>query len=100
MLWAISCIDNSDTASLRETHMQPHRSYLDEHKSILVLAGATLTDDGQKSTGSTFVINVSTRAEAEIFSANDPFTKVGVFAQIMITRMRKSQWNPKAAEGA
>ena len=30
----------------------------------------------------------------------DPFTKAGVFAAIAITRMRKGQWNPGAAEGA
>ena len=98
MLWAISCADNPDTAELRETHMRRHRSYLDNRKPVLVLAGATLTDDGSKPTGSLFIVNVGTRAEAETFSADDPFTQAGVFARITITRMRKSQWNPQAAE--
>ena len=100
MLWAISCVDNPNTATLRETHMQPHRSYLDDRRLILVLAGATLTDDGKEATGSLFIINVGNRAEAEAFSADDPFTQAGVFARITITRMRKSQWNPQAAENA
>jgi hypothetical protein len=39
MLWAITCVDNRDTAALREQHMQVHRAYLDRQKSILVLEG-------------------------------------------------------------
>jgi uncharacterized protein len=44
MLWAIYCIDKADTAPLRAQHMRPHLDYLDQRKSILVLAGATLDD--------------------------------------------------------
>jgi hypothetical protein len=45
MLWAIYCIDKycidkADTAALRAQHMGPHLDYLDQRKSILVLAGA------------------------------------------------------------
>jgi uncharacterized protein len=100
MLWAIYCVDKADTAALRERHMRPHREYLDRQSSILVLAGATLTDDGVAASGSLFIINATTRAEAEAFSASDPFTQAGIFSRITITRMRKSQWNPQAAEGA
>jgi uncharacterized protein YciI len=100
MLWAISCVDKPDTAGLRDTYMRVHRAYLDDQKSILVLAGATLTDDGQAPNGSLFIINVASRAQAEAFSAADPFTQAGIFARIAIMRMRKSQWNPDAAENA
>lgn len=100
MLWAIYCIDKASTAALRDQHMRPHREYLDQRSSILVLAGATLTDDESAASGSLFIINVQTRAEAEAFSAGDPFTKAGIFERITITRMRKSQWNPQSAENA
>jgi uncharacterized protein YciI len=100
MLWAISCVDNPNSAPIRDRHMDPHRAYLQSQKGILVLAGATLTDDGSQATGSLFVVNVGSRAEAKAFSDGDPFTKAGVFASIHITRMRKGQWNPEAAEGA
>jgi uncharacterized protein YciI len=43
---------------------------------------------------------VDSRAKAKAFSDGDPFTKAGVFASIAITRMRKGQWNPAAADGA
>ena len=90
MLWAISCIDKPNTAAVREKVLQPHRDYLGSQKKILVLAGATQNDEGTQ----------ASRAEAKKFSDGDPFTRNGVFAAITITRMRKGQWNPEAAEGA
>ena len=100
MLWAIFCTDKPNTAPVRAGVLQPHRDYLKSQKGILVLAGATQTDDGTEAIGSLFVVNVGSRAEAKAFSDGDPFTKAGVFANITITRMRKGQWNPEAAEGA
>ncbi len=100
MLWAISCTDKPNTAEARASVLQSHRDYLQSRKDILVLAGATQTDDGTQAIGSLFVVNVNSRAEAKAFSDGDPFTQKGVFATITITRMRKGQWNPGAAEGA
>ena len=100
MLWVISCVDKPDTAAIRDQHLQPHRDYLGSQKKILVLAGATQNDDGTAAIGSLFVVNVNSRADAKKFSDGDPFTQNGVFASITITRMRKGQWNPEAAEGA
>ena len=64
------------------------------------VAGATQSDDGTTAIGSLFVVNVNSRAEAKAFSDGDPFTQNGVFSSVTITRMRKGQWNPQAAEGA
>lgn len=100
MLWAIACIDKPNTAAIRDSVLQPHRDYLGSQKGILVLAGATQNDEGTAAIGSLFVVNVNSRAEAIKFSDGDPFTQKGVFASITITRMRKGQWNPDAAEGA
>ena len=100
MLWTISCVDKPDTAAIREKVLVPHREYLGSQKRILVLAGATQNDDGTAAIGSLFVVNVGSRAEAKAFSDGDPFTQNGVFKSITITRMRKGQWNPEAAEGA
>jgi uncharacterized protein YciI len=100
MLWTISCVDKPDTAAIRDSVLQPHRDYLKSQKGILVLAGATQNDEGTAAIGSLFVVNVNTRTEARAFSDGDPFTQKGVFASITITRMRRGQWNPEAAEGA
>ena len=100
MLWVIFCIDQPDTAAARDAVLKEHRDYLQSQKNILILAGATQNDEGTQATGSLFVVNVDSRAEAKKFSDGDPFTRTGVFAKITITRMRKGQWNPEAAEGA
>jgi len=100
MLWTISCVDNPNSAAIRDKVLQPHRDYLQSQKKILVLAGATQNDEGTQAIGSMFVVNVDSRAKARAFSDGDPFTKAGVFKSVTITRMRKGQWNPEAAEGA
>ena len=100
MLWAISCVDKPNRAEARAAVLQKHRDYLQTQKGILVLAGPTQSDDGTQAIGSLFVLNVNGRAEAKAFSDGDPFTQAGVFASVTITRMRKGQWNPEAAEGA
>lgn len=100
MFWAITCTDNPNTAAIRDQHLTTHRDYLASQKKILVLSGALQSDDGKQAHGSLFIVNVASRAEAKAFSDGDPFTRAGVFAGVTITRMRKGQWNPEAAEGA
>jgi hypothetical protein len=100
MLWAISRVAAPNFAAMREKGLQAHLDYLHSRKNILVVSGATLTDDGKDVVGSMLIINVNSRAEAEAFSDGDPFTKAGMFKSVTITRMRKGQWNPQAAQGA
>ncbi len=100
MLWAISRVAAPRFAALREKHLQAHLDYLHSRKSILVVSGATLTDDGEEVIGSLLIVNVGSRAEAGAFADDDPFAKAGMFKSVTITRMRKGQWNPEAAEGA
>lgn len=100
MLWAISRIAAPNFAELREKGLQPHLDYLKSQKKILVLSGATTSDDGKQFVGSLLIINVGSRAEAQAFADGDPFMRAGMFKDVKITRMRKGQWNPEAAEGA
>jgi uncharacterized protein YciI len=100
MLWAISRVAAPNFAALREKGLQAHLDYLHSQKKILVLSGGTVSDDGKEFNGSLLIVNVGSRAEAQAFSDGDPFMKAGMFTNVTITRMRKGQWNPEAAEGA
>jgi uncharacterized protein YciI len=100
MLWAISRVAAPNFAAMREKGLQAHLDYLHSQRSILVVSGATLTDDGNEVIGSLLIVNVNRRAEAKAFVDGDPFTMAGMFTNVTITRMRKGQWNPQAAEGA
>jgi hypothetical protein len=94
MLWSLHCVDRPNSTDLRMSLRPDHLDYLKEKNDLIVLAGATLTDDGGTMTGSVFVIDAADRAAVEAFSAGDPFTKGGLFERVDIKRMRKGIWNP------
>lgn len=97
MLYLIYQEDRPDGEGIRAATRQAHLQYLEHHKDKVVLAGATLAEDGSTRTGSVFIINVPSREAAEKFSADEPFRKAGLFQIVRITRMRRGQWNPQAA---
>ena len=97
MLYIMVNEDRSDGQVVREATREAHLAYLERHKSIVVLAGGTLAEDGKTRTGSVFIVNVTSREAAEKFSAEEPFRKAGLFKTVKITRMRRGQWNPEAA---
>ena len=100
MLYAIHCTDRADAGSLRMDARPAHFDYLNSQNDKIVLAGATVSDDGGTMTGSMLIVNVATRAEAETFSNDDPFTKAGLFANVSIQRMRKAIWIPANGDAA
>lgn len=97
MLYLIYQEDRSDGAAVRAATREAHLAYLERHRHIVVLGGATLGEDGTTRTGSVLIINVRSREEAEKFSADEPFRKAGLFQTVKVTRMRRGQWNPDAA---
>jgi uncharacterized protein YciI len=97
MLYLIHGVDDPGAAGIRAAHREAHFAYLERHRDILVLGGATLADDGTTRTGSVLIINVPTRADADAFARDEPFRKAGLFAQHTVTKMRRGQWNPAAA---
>jgi uncharacterized protein YciI len=97
MLWIIYQVDRSDGAAIRAATKDAHLAYLEEHAGVLVLGGALLADDGVGRLGSCLLINVPDRAAAERFSENEPFRKAGLFASVVIRRMRRGQWYPDNA---
>jgi uncharacterized protein YciI len=99
MLWAISCVDRPNGDAARAKCREAHSAYLKNHKGVIVLCGATLNDDGSAPVGTLYVIKAASRAEAQSFADNEPFSSGGVFASVNITRMRKGQLNPGVAEG-
>jgi uncharacterized protein YciI len=97
MLYLIYGVDGPDAGRIRASTRDAHFAYLERHRDILVLGGATLADDGVARTGSVLIVNVASRAEADAFAQDEPFRKAGLFARHTVTRMRRGQWNPDAA---
>jgi uncharacterized protein YciI len=98
MLWAINCVDKPNSEAARAKVRDAHRDYLKGSKKVLLLSGATLSDEGE-AIGVLYVIKAASRAEAQAWADSEPFTSGGVFASVKVTRMRKGNFNPEVAEG-
>ncbi|WP_042304803.1 YciI family protein [Paraburkholderia terrae] len=98
MLYIIYCRDDPRVSqSIRLAHKDAHLAYLEKHAQLILLGGAMLAEDGKTRVGSTLILNVENLAQAEAFSANEPFRCAGLYESVTITRMRRAQWRPDLA---
>jgi uncharacterized protein len=90
MHFVISCQDKADGGlELRKANRDAHIAYLQDHKSQLVAAGPTLSDDGETMNGSVIIMEFADRAAAQTFCAGDPYALAGVFESVTITPWKK-----------
>lgn len=80
MAWLIVSDDNETGPAVRAdaSVMDAHWQYELANKDKILTAGSLREDDGVTKTGSTVLLDVETRAEAEAYFANDPATKAGM----------------------
>ncbi|MFT5532496.1 MAG: hypothetical protein ACI8WM_002220 [Burkholderiaceae bacterium] len=90
MPYMIETWDKPDHQQLRKQTRDEHLHYLATHATQLLACGAKLNDDGSDAGGGIYIVDVDTRAAAEEFIANDPFSRIDLFAQVRITRWRKA----------
>ena len=86
MSWLITCEDSADGPRLRADTalMDALWDYECTHRDRLLLAGSLRDDDRVTRTGSLFLLDAATRAEAEAFIAADPATKAGLRGRVEI----------------
>jgi uncharacterized protein YciI len=97
MLYMLYGVDGPEGAARRDIAREEHFKYLEKHRDIMVLGGATLADADDTRTGSLLIVNVPSRAAADAFAEGEPLRKAGVFKSYTVSRMRRGQWNPAAA---
>ncbi|MBI0433715.1 YciI family protein [Roseomonas sp. KE0001] len=90
MPYLIETWDKADSQALRQSTRAVHIDFLDRNAALLLACGAKLTDDGADAGGGLYIVDVESRAEAEAFIQQDPFTQAGLFETIRITRWRKA----------
>jgi uncharacterized protein YciI len=90
MPYAIITRDKPNHLHLRNQVRAEHLEYLTANVGKLLAAGAQVDDDGEGGYGGIIIVDTDDRAEAEAFIRNDPFTKAGLFAGIMVVRWRKA----------
>lgn len=99
-LWLISNTNKPGADADRDALRGEHRKYLGDFSKSLVLSGPTQSDDASENWGSIFLVQFDTAEEARTFSANEPFTRSGLYSSTKITRIRKGNWNPTTADSA
>jgi uncharacterized protein YciI len=90
MLYVISCVDKADHLHIRMENRPAHVDHLKSNLDRLVLAGPTLTEDGETPTGSVIIMEFDNQAEAEAFAAADPYAKAGLFETVTIKPWRQA----------
>lgn len=86
--FAIRAIDKSRAVQLRSDTRPSHLQHLARHASCIVAAGAILDPERDLPIGSLVVVLMETAEEVEAFLHEDPYFKVGLFAEVDIRPMR------------
>jgi uncharacterized protein len=95
MPYAIQTQDKAGSAQLRADTRAVHIEYLTANQHLLLAAGALINDDGTGGNGGILIVDTEDRKEAERFINGDPFSKVGLFEKVTITRWRKAFFDKK-----
>jgi uncharacterized protein YciI len=90
MPYLIETWDKPEHQHVRQRVRSEHLAFLEARKTRLLACGAKLNDDGSDAGGGVYIIDVESRAEAEAFLADDPFSKAELFQRVSVTRWRKA----------
>lgn len=96
MLYAILCNDKKNHLDLRLKTRPAHLEYLHGLGATLKFAGP-FVDENNKANGSLLVVEAQSLEAAHEISENDPYAKVGLFAETIV---RPWSWTIKNPEGA
>lgn len=86
-LFALFCVDKPNSLDLRMATREAHLAYVRGFASQLRLAGPMLDEAGEMA-GSIILMEADDIAAARAFSADDPYTKAGLFARVDITAFK------------
>lgn len=96
MHFIIHAKDKKGVLPTRQAQTEAHRAHLNDTSRFgvkIVISGPLVTDDGQTSVGSLFVVEAPDRKAVEAFHAADPFKKAGIWERIDISAFIKRRDN-------
>lgn len=82
--------DRSETDALRAELRESHWSYMDRYVKEMIARGPTLTDDGERATGSVHILDLPDAAAARKFALDEPNYQAGVYRDVMLRRWRNT----------
>ena len=90
MLFIARFTDKPNIGELREKLLQSHFAWLDKHKDKVLLAGSVRADVDGPSLGGLWIIEASSKAEAEQVYQTDPFFANGLRAKVELYAYKKA----------
>lgn len=100
MLIAAMMIDRPDGDALRDATAPAHRAFVKAHADRIVLGGPLTTGQGARNIGSLMVIAAQSTAEARSFLRQEPYSRAGLFEQVILRPFRAAIHQPDLIEGA
>lgn len=86
-LFALICTDRPDSQETREANRDAHLSYLYE-SGVVSQAGPFLNHKGEMK-GSLIILDLPDLTAAEMWAANDPYAKAGLFSAVRVEEWKK-----------
>ncbi|PWC47025.1 YciI family protein [Azospirillum sp. TSA6c] len=96
-MFHVICRYRPDGDIARFAYRAEHLEYVIAAEAVLVFGGPLMTDEGERSTGAVFVLDLPDRPSVERFLANEPYHRNGLFASVEIHRWL--QMNPQSVPG-
>jgi uncharacterized protein YciI len=94
VLFVIHGIDKPGHAAVRAEARQRHLDHVKAHTDHVVVGGPTVDEADEQMTGSVLVVDFPDLAAAQAFVAADPYTEVGLFETVTVSRWRQSLGAP------
>lgn len=89
MLFVITCVDKPNRTDVRLANRAAHLDFLKSLGEKCVMAGPTLSEDGQSMTGSVLLFEQPDRATLEALLETEPYYKAGLFEAVIIRPYKK-----------
>lgn len=99
MLFSIIGTDKKDSARLRSSNAEAHRTHMTLIQEHIAFAGPLQNDDGDRVVGSLIVADFPDRQSVENWLAHEPFFKAGIYASIEILQF-VNRWPQRAGHVA
>ena len=96
MPYLIETFDHDDAYERRLELREEHLRYLESIAGRLLACGAKLADDGETADGGIYLVDVDSREEAAALIEADPFSRGGLFREVVIRRWRKAYLDGKS----
>jgi uncharacterized protein YciI len=84
MIFAILLLDRPGVAELRTKVRPEHRDYLAKLADKMAFSGPLTSEDGKTAVGSLLVMDFPSKADAQAWLSEEPFTKAGVYEKPII----------------